>query len=472
MIRVVTTLTGARYKLTRELGRGGQGAVFGAEDGRHAVKLLRKRSPVAREALRDRLAMVARLPIDDLGLARPLDRLREPDLGYVMELFSDMEPMQTLLHPPRETASLAEWYLAGGGLRRRLRLLGRVADLFARLHGRGLVYTDPSPQNIFVSQPITEHEVRLIDTDNLRPASVVGDGYFTPGYGAPELHTGRGPATTLSDAHAFAVIAFQTLALVHPLKGDLVEDGEPGLEEQALNGNLPWIEHPQDDRNRSPHGIGRGFVLSRHLSEAFAAAFGPGLKDPTQRPGLARWAEYLHRAADNTLRCTACGATYFRTSTRCPWCEAPRSPYVTLDCELWDPQLLAPGESRWEWNEKAGIISPPGTSKGSKARPIDAVVVSAGEALDLTDRFTAGEATGKSQLRVRNEGATLIIEALVPGPWRLVLSDGRSERRLEQGRTAAIPLGQGPVEWRLHTGENSCLHRSIRFREVGSTVKP
>ncbi len=334
MIRVVTTLTGARYKLTRELGRGGQGAVFGAEDGRHAVKLLRKRSPVAREALRDRLAMVARLPIDDLGLARPLDRLREPDLGYVMELFSDMEPMQTLLHPPRETASLAQWYLAGGGLRRRLRLLGRVADLFARLHGRGLVYTDPSPQNIFVSQPITEHEVRLIDTDNLRPASVVGDGYFTPGYGAPELHTGRGPATTLSDAHAFAVIAFQTLALVHPLKGDLVEDGEPDLEELALNGGLPWIDDPQDESNRARHGIAREKVLTPQMRAAFATAFGPGLHEPTRRRGMACWAEHLHRAADNTLRCPACSGSYFRTSSLCPWCEAARPPHVVLGCEL------------------------------------------------------------------------------------------------------------------------------------------
>ncbi|MBP8284669.1 MAG: hypothetical protein KAX46_12285, partial [Chromatiaceae bacterium] len=455
MIRVVTTLTGARYKLTRELGRGGQGAVFGADDGRHAIKLLRKRTPVAREELRDRLAMVARLPIEDLGLARPLDRLREPDLGYVMELFTGMEPIQTLLQPPREAASLAQWYLAGGGLRRRLRLLARTADLFARLHGRGLVYTDPSPQNIFISQATDAHEVRLIDTDNLRPASVVGDAYFTPGYGAPELYTGRGPATSLSDAHAFAVIAFQTLALVHPFKGDLVEDGEPELEEQALNGDLPWIEHPQDDCNRSRHGIARGLVLSPKLSEAFAAAFGPGIKEPTQRPGLASWAEYLHKAADNTLCCPACGASYFRTSTHCHWCEAPRAAYVKLDCELWDPERVVPSGVRGEYTTKAGSVAQAGHGGVGKARNIDSAVIGSGEALELTDRFTAGETSGRPQLRIRHEGSKLVIEALVPGPWRLVSTDGRGDRRLEHGPAVIPLLGHGLIQWFLRTGASN-----------------
>ncbi|NCA70984.1 MAG: serine/threonine protein kinase [Sphingobacteriia bacterium] len=465
MTRVVTTLSGARYRLTAKLGSGGQGAVFGADDGRHAVKLLRQRSLVAREALRDRLAMVARLPIDDLGLARPLDRLREPDLGYVMELFTGMVPIEVLLRPPRETRSLAQWYLGGGGLRRRLRVLGRVADLFARLHGRGLVYTDPSPQNIFVSEACTEHEVRLIDTDNLRPASVNGDAYFTPGYGAPELNVGRGPATSLSDAHAFAVIAFQTLALVHPLQGDLVEEGEPELQELAFNGELPWIDHPEDERNRSRHGIARDAVLSRHLGDAFAAAFGPGLKDPTRRPGLTRWAEDLHRAADNTLGCPACSGTFFRTSAKCPWCEAPRPGYLSLDCELWDPERLVASVGKEGWAVKPGTIAQTGTSGRGKARPIDSAVIGTGEQLELTDRFTVGESSDRPQFRLRHRGTDLFIEALVPGPWRLVSADGRGDRDLGQG-PAAVPLGAGLSHWFLRTGESNRLHRIIRFRQV------
>ena len=47
------------------------------------------------------------------------------------------------------------------------------------------------------------------------------------------LVLGKSGVNTLTDAHAFAVIAFQTLCLIHPLMGDLVLDGEPELEEKA-----------------------------------------------------------------------------------------------------------------------------------------------------------------------------------------------------------------------------------------------
>ncbi|WP_295404540.1 hypothetical protein [uncultured Thiocystis sp.] len=463
--RVVTTIQGIRYTLTEKLGQGGQGAVFRTEDGRYAVKLLRNRSPISRDALRDRLAMVARLPIEDLALARPLDRLREPDLGYVMDLYTGMISIQSLLKPPRDALSLTQWYLDGGGLRRRLRLLARTADLFSRLHGRGLVYTDPSPQNIFVSEAVDAHEVRLIDTDNLRASSVVGQAYATHGYGAPELISGRGPATSLSDAHAFAVIAFQVLALVHPLKGDFVEGGEPDVEEQALNGDLPWIDDSDDDQNRSCHGISRDRVLSRHLQADFAETFGLGLKDPLRRPGMARWAEHLDRAANNTLSCPACGGTYFHTSARCPWCTASKPAFVSLGCVLWDPERILPGNRAGERIAHAGTVRQPDASQGGKERGIDSAVVGEGDELELTDRFTAGESTGKPQISVRHAGSKLVIKALASGPWRLVSLDGRGDRKLEQG-PAEVPLCNGAVQWFLRTGESNRLHRIIRFRQM------
>jgi eukaryotic-like serine/threonine-protein kinase len=456
--RVVTTIDGARYRLTAELGRGGQGAVFRTDHARLAVKLLRNRSPVARDALADRLAMVARLPIEDLALARPLARLREPDLGYVMELYTGMVPLRDLLVPPPATPSLARWYLDGGGLRRRLRLLARTADLLARLHGRGLVYTDPSPNNVFVSATVEDCEIRLIDTDNLRAASVVGQAVFTPKYGAPELILGRAPASSLTDAHAFAVFAFETLTLAHPLLGDMVEDGEPELEDAALTGELPWIEHPEDARNRSGRGVPRPRVLSRNLNAQFSETFGPGLADPAKRPGLAGLAEHLQRAADNTLRCPDCGASYYRSETRCPWCQAPRPAFVSLSCVLWDPERLVPGKTPGAPVVDPGEVRQPADG----ARPVDSAAVGHGESLELADRFVTGTGDGQPQLRVRYEPTRLIVESLIPGAFKLVSFDGRGERRLDRG-PAAIPLGNGPIQWFLRTGESARLHRIIRF---------
>ena len=229
----VTSIHGTRYSLGRELGRGGEGAVFAVEGGQRAVKLLRDRSPRSRDRLRDRLAMVGRLPLEGLAVARPLEQLRPPHTGYLMELFTGMTPIRSLLHPPNGTGSVAEWYFRGGGLRRRLRVLARVAEVLSELHGRGLVYTDLSPNNVFVSESSDAGEVRLIDTDNVHPATSRGQSIYTPRYGAPEVVRSTGFPSSLGDAWTFAVIAFETLSLVHPLLGDEVQYGEPEMEERG-----------------------------------------------------------------------------------------------------------------------------------------------------------------------------------------------------------------------------------------------
>lgn len=109
-----------------------------------------------------------------------------------------------------------------------------------------------------------------------------------------------------------------------------------------------------------------------------------------------------------------------------------------IDCELWDPERVVPSGVRGEYTTKAGSVAQAGHGGVGKARNIDSAVIGSGEALELTDRFTAGETSGRPQLRIRHEGSKLVIEALVPGPWRLVSTDGRGDRRLEHG-PAVIP---------------------------------
>ena len=59
--RQVTDLNGARHVLTRQLGRGGQGAVFEVKGGRLAAKIIFDSSPSRREQLRNQLTAVKRL---------------------------------------------------------------------------------------------------------------------------------------------------------------------------------------------------------------------------------------------------------------------------------------------------------------------------------------------------------------------------------------------------------------------------
>src|SRR5947199_138235 len=122
-------MNGVRYTLGQQLGRGGQGAVYEVEGGKLAVKVIFNNSPSRRERLRNQLTRVKRLSLHDLEIARPLEMLREPHLGYVMELLTGMLALKTLAFVPRDEPSLARWYITGGGLRRRLRLLASAGDV-------------------------------------------------------------------------------------------------------------------------------------------------------------------------------------------------------------------------------------------------------------------------------------------------------------------------------------------------------
>ena len=456
---IVISIHGARYSLGRELGRGGEGAVFAIEGGRLAVKLLRDRSPRSRDRLRDRLAMVGRLPLEGLAVARPIEQLRPPHVGYVMELFTGMVPIRSLLHPPKRTGSVAQWYFQGGGLRRRLRILARVAEVLSELHGRGLVYTDLSPSNVFVSEASDADEVRLIDTNNVHPATSEGQSIYTPRYGAPEMVRRTGVPSSLGDAWTFAVIAFETLALVHPLLGDEVQYGEPEMEERALEGRLPWIDAEDDDRNRSSDGIPREVVLSPRLREDFGRAFGPGRSEPETRPGLARWAARLHSAADRTVTCSECSGSYYCDRDRCSWCDAPRPSFVMARVLLWDPERRQAGEG-------GRLEVAPGIMRGPTGRQqvVDMVAIPDDEPVVLTERITHGTSGRTPRLRVGFAEGRITLEPLDGGEWRLVSLDGRSER----------PIGKSPVDlairdsrttWLVHGGpeDEDRLHRVIRF---------
>ena len=445
-IQQVTDTSGVCYELGRKLGRGGQGAVYEIKGGRLAAKIILKTSPVKREPLRNQLAFVKRLALNDLALARPLEMLDKPHIGYVMELLTGMKPISTLINPPRNTESLLKWYIEGGGLKRRLRLLAISAEALAQLHGKGLIYSDPSPHNIFVSEDQDAYEVRLIDTDNLHyKSSSAMAAVYTPGYGAPELVCRRSGMNTLTDAYAFAVLAFQTLTLVHPLMGDMVNDGEPELEEKALEGCLPWIDDPDDDSNESSSGISREIVLSPLLRNLAAKTFGEGLNDPLKRPGISEWAEKLHAAADVTLICPSCSWSYYFGDKKCPNCDHPRPDFVIAKLKLWDGK-----EPVKKPSDKDVILA--------------VVVLTESQPLQITERLVNGQINKKaSRLRIeaRLEENCIILKSLDGNSYLLTSPNGSKSVKLNTREK--IPVEEGYASWRLHLGNLDKLHRVVDF---------
>jgi DNA-binding helix-hairpin-helix protein with protein kinase domain len=452
----VVDVNGVRYELVELLGRGGQGAVYAVKGGRLAVKLVAGCGQKHRERMRNQLTHVRRLPVGALSLAKPLEMLRPPHTGYVMELLTGMAPIKRLLAPPKGEGPSVEWYLRSGGLRRRLLVLGRAAHVLAQLHGKGLAYSDPSPANIFISDDPSFAEVWFIDTDNLRYESAPGSlaGVYTPGYGAPELVQGRSGVTTLTDVHAFAIIAFQALALAHPFIGDLVNDGEPELEEQAFAGMLPWIDDAEDDRNRASFGVPREWVLSARLAEAFQRTFGAGRLTPSDRPGAAEWAERLFAAADATIRCPGCGGTFYFNQRQCTWCDAARPTFATAVFHLWDPNHGASG----------GILTKP--QRGS-VRPV--VVghgaVTSASAFTVTRRLAFDQMGPEADEPVVEASLTndrISIRGLDGEQYPLFSASG-DRHTIVSDRSQTVRLAAGQASWRLHFGDKSRLHRVLSF---------
>lgn len=361
------------------LGQGGQGIVFRTKDPDLAIKLVTDESgkPLTDEAslkrYSQRFKRVRLLPLpDQLNVSVPTALLQNK-AGYVMQLLSDMVPLSNFWldgkTAERITAKdIPVWlsvmeesdaknivhYYKTGGLRRRLVALYKCASLLARLHGHGLVYGDISPNNIFISEELEHSSVWLIDADNIRfEITSGGSGVYTPKYGAPELVQAKDGGRPVSDSHAFSVVAFYLLSLIHPFIGKKVdgtddddwaddENDDEDIEEKAYAGHFPWVDDQNDDSNSTESGLPRSLVLTEKLKSLFECTFSFGRTSPWLRPAIYHWPEALAQAADTTIQCSGCEMTYYydyKDSEKdvhcCPYCKTLRPQMLMLESYQW-----------------------------------------------------------------------------------------------------------------------------------------
>lgn len=457
------------------IGQGGQGVVFRTRNPHIAIKLINAASPPVgalprerashrlwshltvfhglgaiddekRLALRRRLEDVRLLPLPELQVALPLSMLRD-QVGYSMRLLKEMVPIRTLIAEPG-TENLAGFFQATGGVRRRLSVLTHLANVLARIHAVPLVYADVSPNNVFVSDDIDASEVWLIDLDNLDHQSEKSSAIHTPGFGAPEVVTGRGGVTTLSDAYSFSILAFYVLTQVHPFFGDYVEadgwDSDEDREEMALRGLLPWIEDPADTMNRTAHGIPRELVLSKPIRELFQRAFGPGRKDRAVRPSMAEWVEVLRKSVDRVVSCKSCGSS-FEVARKCGFCGGGAAPeFIHMQVHRWDPDL--------DPDEKSALGSRPVWHK-----MIDAT---GDVVLKHVVEPTLADAKDPPVLRIRSVPRGMSIELMNSVEVHVVLA-GRIQR---VEREITLPTPKPGSEVYLHFGSLERSHRMAVLR--------
>ncbi|HYC62681.1 MAG TPA: serine/threonine-protein kinase [Thermoanaerobaculia bacterium] len=182
-LRVITEqpdLSGTRYDLVRELGRGGMGIVYEVRDReleRNVAMKVVEQEWGAEARIIAALEHPGIVPIHDAGI------LPDGRLYYTMKLVRGMR--------------LDDWARQGHSRTERLRLFTRICEPAAFAHANGVVHRDLKPENVMVGE---FGAVLVMDW------GVAGVG--TPGYMAPE-QTRRENPDARSDVFALgALLAF------------------------------------------------------------------------------------------------------------------------------------------------------------------------------------------------------------------------------------------------------------------------
>jgi serine/threonine protein kinase len=486
--REVLDMSGNRHRLTEELGQGGQGAVYRTANREIAVKLLLddRGEPLrsdgsSREAeLRRSIERVMTLPLPARGIASPLAPLRDA-VGYTMRLLDGMVPLGRLL---AVSGSPADHYRTTGGLRRRLALLARLADRMASLHASGLVFTDLSPNNVFMSSGVEASEIWLIDPDNIHYLEQSRLRFHTPRYGAPEIVSGRSGANTLSDCWSFAVIAHEVLRMVHPFEGVAVPASSWDVTASGVQkpGEPPltWIDDPEDDRNRTANGLPLLSVATRRLAELFTRCLTGGRESPAARPSMQEWSDALWEAHDVSVTCTVCkGSALVSGRPTMDCCGAPRPSLVLVSSRLWIPELdeglLDLTQSRTALAEAHRMVaaadpegSNPETARATGALgqrpPLATLRACASGTVTVPVSFTepaVGERRREASVELRFSGNRLVVEALESrAGWSWI--DGSGAGLKPFLRKIEVPVGAGrQYLCHLHCGSDREAHRLL-----------
>ncbi|MGE3527060.1 MAG: protein kinase, partial [Gemmatimonadales bacterium] len=209
---------GTQYRLERELGRGGMGAVFLATD----TTLDR---PVAVKVMHPDLSVHGGIIQRFLAEARMIARLRHPGIvavhtaGEATGIFyyvMDHVPGETLRERLNREPKLPPAEVA--------RIVGDIADALDAAGQAGLVHRDVKPENILLDN--ATGRAMLADFGIARVAAaetsaqLTGEGVAvgTPTYMSPEQATGE-QVDHQSDLYALGIVGYEMLAGAPPFRG-------------------------------------------------------------------------------------------------------------------------------------------------------------------------------------------------------------------------------------------------------------
>jgi serine/threonine protein kinase len=211
---------GGRYRIEREIGRGGMARVYLAHDIKHArdvaVKVIRPdlAASLGRERFLREIAIAA--------------RLRHPNIVPLYDS-GDADGLLYFVMPFESGASLRARLDHAGvvAVGERLSVLRDVARALAYAHEQGVVHRDVKPDNVMLSggaAVVTDFGIAKAITvaqGAASPATLTqsGMGVGTPAYMAPEQALGDPSTDHRADIYSFGCLAYELFAGNPPFHG-------------------------------------------------------------------------------------------------------------------------------------------------------------------------------------------------------------------------------------------------------------
>ncbi len=261
------------YRLLRQIGAGGMGAVWLAE---HAMLGRRAAVKVLHPAVTAQPDVVIRF----FNEARAASMIADPGIVQIFDYGHHVDGsayivMELLEGEPLDKRLARTGRLAVGDA---LRLMRQVAASLATAHARGIVHRDLKPENIFLT-PDAEvpggERAKLLDFGIAKLSADPDSGIKTQTYAvmgtplfmSPEQCRGAGGVDARSDVYSLGCVLFMLITGEPPFAGDgMGEIIAMHLREPAprLAARAPWVPHELDE------AVAR--CLAKDPAERFASA--------------------------------------------------------------------------------------------------------------------------------------------------------------------------------------------------------
>lgn len=350
-------INGKEYTLGAKLGGGLEGNIFDVKDfPNYVIKIINDEKMTV--AQRNEAYQHLKWLYDFCSRKKEISQrmavpkaLLDNELGYIMRKANEHYSLKEYITDPEDINDFENWYKNDYTLKKRYQIIVNLFGALREIHLSGLIFTDLSPNNIMVHKK--QNQIVFVDTDNIRNRM---DSYLgvlgTPGYMAPEIYrkpnaelakqnnidfkilSNCGRITPESDIFSAAIIAFQLLTLQHPFIGDEVEEGEPELEEKALEIKTDYI-FKEGTTNNSTYKLTPVFneITTHEIRKLFYRTFVEGKDYPALRPTDEEFLEAFQNALDLIVECPDCGFSRLYLSDNencCINCNKPFKSKVTM----------------------------------------------------------------------------------------------------------------------------------------------